>query len=1120
MKQLSTLMLCLLAVLFVGTSEAGATLSDYSFATSTDSWIKTAQSTSLLSPGADDETSPVTNIGFTFVFDGVSYTQFSVSSNGLIGLGSQQVSPCWSNQLTTPSGLCDQVNGFDYTLANVPHIAPFWDDMRVPDQANDGFDGEISYGISGSAPNRILVINFVNVETDYFNFNYSSFQVRLYEKSNKIEFYYDFLNPNYFGGDGASIGLAMTSQDFLSVYPDFGGASANGGEPNDSYFPSEPSMDEGMLYTFTPCQVNYVGDVAEGGTAAMDEGDVLLAGKQTMVYTTATYYPFSMSTDAACSSRVVTATIDGPDALDYTFDPESADLFSGDEPTVATIWFHPTAVGVRNARLVLTDDHGGVRTFMLAAEGLPRIIYSGDIPQGGTPTMANGETLMSAIHVKRGASGDFTPMTLTNILEDVEAPDAPVTYQIMGLSGGQYAIAPGDTQIASGESHTPTITFMPTGIGSIRDSLIVVADGERRAFQLLANSDGIGAELLLNNQPLVDGAQLFSNAFSCAGEEPVTLPVVVRNVGNLPFEITGADFYAVDTVFKQGVPRYPILRTNNEQPIRSNDYIITETVPVVPITSAQAHFPIMVDVGATKTIYVTFIGQLPGKRFVRAFVHTNAENFSALDQDGEQIEGLITFDLFGRGRSAHLAGAPNGDRPRPVQFGERRVGDSVTMAVTLMNTGTCPLRISLPRMEIVAGDVDEFSIITKPSSTVDPVTNDLVLAPGASDLVVLRFIASHRGSRRATLRLVTNDSTIGIAGITERGVQYLDLYGQGKADLYASNADLGQALIGGGPAEHTHGVVRLRNTQDKSVVITGIKIGGVDAAEFMEDVAKKWPTVPLVLQSGDPIDLGIEFAPGSGGTPGSRDATVTLYLDTGDSIVAGVYGVAGTRLITVNPTTINLSVSTGGQARRSVAISNSGTMPLKITGINVSAPDFTVTGPDRTELVPGQTEMLEITFTPQGPGLVNGTVTIESNGTNGSQVITLNGAASTRRVDDPAGMTIGSVRHDGRIVSPVEEFSVSGVTGVRDANGTALLQSIPNPARDVVEIGWVLPRGGAMSLQLFDAAGRMVRTLVDGVQLPGDGSVRLDVSGLASGAYFYRLNAGGLTLTRGLTVTR
>src|SRR5476651_2445373 len=48
--------------------------------------------TQLVGAGNDDLSSAVTNIGFTFIFNATSYTQFSVSSNGVIELGGTAVS--------------------------------------------------------------------------------------------------------------------------------------------------------------------------------------------------------------------------------------------------------------------------------------------------------------------------------------------------------------------------------------------------------------------------------------------------------------------------------------------------------------------------------------------------------------------------------------------------------------------------------------------------------------------------------------------------------------------------------------------------------------------------------------------------------------------------------------------------------------------------------------------------------------------------------------------------------------------------------------------------------------------------------------------------------------------
>ncbi|MFM8433694.1 MAG: hypothetical protein ACKOA1_12930, partial [Bacteroidota bacterium] len=68
-------------------------VSTYSFTTATGTVLETVTSPTgtLLSSGQEDAASAVTNIGFTFNFAGVDYTQFSVSSNGLMGLGSTAI---------------------------------------------------------------------------------------------------------------------------------------------------------------------------------------------------------------------------------------------------------------------------------------------------------------------------------------------------------------------------------------------------------------------------------------------------------------------------------------------------------------------------------------------------------------------------------------------------------------------------------------------------------------------------------------------------------------------------------------------------------------------------------------------------------------------------------------------------------------------------------------------------------------------------------------------------------------------------------------------------------------------------------------------------------------------
>jgi hypothetical protein len=82
-----------------------------------------------------------------------------------------------------------------------------------------------------------------------------------------------------------------------------------------------------------------------------------------------------------------------------------------------------------------------------------------------------------------------------------------------------------------------------------------------------------------------------------------------------------------------------------------------------------------------------------------------------------------------------------------------------------------------------------------------------------------------------------------------------------------------------------------------------------------------------------------------------------------------------------------------------------------------------------------------------------------------------------------------------------------------------LLQNVPNPFNPTTEIAYELSADSHVQLEVFDAAGKKVTTLVDGYRRAGKSVVRWDGrngggNGLASGVYFYRLRAAGKTITR------
>jgi len=74
-----------------------------------------------------------------------------------------------------------------------------------------------------------------------------------------------------------------------------------------------------------------------------------------------------------------------------------------------------------------------------------------------------------------------------------------------------------------------------------------------------------------------------------------------------------------------------------------------------------------------------------------------------------------------------------------------------------------------------------------------------------------------------------------------------------------------------------------------------------------------------------------------------------------------------------------------------------------------------------------------------------------------------------------------------------------------------LQQNYPNPFNPSTVIGYQLPTDTHVTLNIFDALGREVCTLVNERQSAGNHYVRLNAANLPNGVYFYRLQAGTFT---------
>jgi hypothetical protein len=84
----------------------------------------------------------------------------------------------------------------------------------------------------------------------------------------------------------------------------------------------------------------------------------------------------------------------------------------------------------------------------------------------------------------------------------------------------------------------------------------------------------------------------------------------------------------------------------------------------------------------------------------------------------------------------------------------------------------------------------------------------------------------------------------------------------------------------------------------------------------------------------------------------------------------------------------------------------------------------------------------------------------------------------------------------------------------------ALSQNYPNPFNPATVIKYSVATESHVSLKVYDALGREVATLMDGLVAAGNHQATLNAASLASGVYFYRLKTATFTDTKRLVVLK
>ncbi|MCB0771569.1 MAG: hypothetical protein KDC00_14305, partial [Flavobacteriales bacterium] len=455
-----------------------AQVNTYTFAESTETYAQITGTTSTAI--GDDGTQTAIPIGFTFVFDGVARTTFSITTNGMIRMDGGAISSGWTNSLAVAS-------------SNRPLIAPFWDD-------NNMTGGEIRYSTTGTAPNRVLTVNWHNSKIGGFGSTAGaavSSILRLYETTNVIEMVYS--NPyTTTNSVSASVGLNGAST-FLSVTP-AATSTASGVTANNSINASVMANLAGKKLTFTP---------------PMPCMGVPNAGSIT-------------SPVAVCSGNTVVLSATGLSSgigITYAWE-ESPDGVGSWAPVVggsgaATASYTTTAITMtRYFRIVTTCSTGpdvnnsNVVTVNLTTGGIAEDFSSGTIvgncwSQSGTGSAVNLRyNAASGFGVGTGSIiWDFFTQSANATLiytSPVVTPIVGVQYLQFDVAGRQYSVSAIDsiyieesndggtnwTLVASGSNETGSV-FNTVGLATTELNTPLAGEWASRSFLLTPGTDRV-----------------------------------------------------------------------------------------------------------------------------------------------------------------------------------------------------------------------------------------------------------------------------------------------------------------------------------------------------------------------------------------------------------------------------------------------------------------------------------------------------------------------------------------------------------------------------------------------------------------------------------------------------
>jgi hypothetical protein len=252
------------------------------------------------------------------------------------------------------------------------------------------------------------------------------------------------------------------------------------------------------------------------------------------------------------------------------------------------------------------------------------------------------------------------------------------------------------------------------------------------------------------------------------------------------------------------------------------------------------------------------------------------------------------------------------------------------------------------------------------------------------------------------------------------------------------------------------------------------------------------PTVGTVLSPGHSVGVSATYRPEAAGTDTS---SVTVTGPQGDAItlLTGT-GAIGVAQLSITPESLGFgAVPVGGSATKTLAVANTGNLPVTITKAAPPALPFVVNTPLPEGLVlnPEDTAQVDVTFAPTGSGSFSNTYVISSDDGHGAHNVPVTGTAAGL----PGGTPLPPITQGGWFVNGSAQISGTSLALTPNAAGLAgsAVYSTPVPSDGLTAsfTAWIGGGSGGdgMTFALLSASGNNSRSL-------GGGGGGLGVAGL------------------------